>query len=52
MVKVLQQEKQLLVESPLNRFGRLAVVADEIFGPEKLHQAGRFAFPALCFPAC
>jgi hypothetical protein len=44
MMKVFDQEQQLLVESPLNRFGRLAVVANEMFGSEKASSGRAFGF--------
>jgi hypothetical protein len=51
MMKVFEPEQNLLVESPLNRLGRLAVIANEMSGPEKPHRARRFVFLALSLRA-
>lgn len=51
MMKVFEQEQNLLVESPLNCLGRLAVIANEMSGPEKPHRARRFVFLALSLRA-
>jgi hypothetical protein len=45
MMKVFEQQEQLLVESPLNRFGCLTVIANEMFWSGEASSG-----PALRFP--